>query len=215
MHQKYLPSFAKRNGRITNSQKKNLELFKNFEIKNLKDLKYSLKKYSKCALEIGFGNGENLINQAILNPNTLHIGSEVYKSGIGSLIGAINQKKLSNIKIYQNDVRDLFDSEPEEIFDLIIIICPYPWPKEKHHKRRLINKEFLQMIFDFMKVNSYLHISTDWQNYAESIEEDLRVFKKFSKTKDSIITRKELTKFERRGISEERKISVFDFKKSI
>ena len=215
MHQKYLPSFAKRNGRITNSQKKNLELFKNFEIKNLKDLKYSLKKYSKCALEIGFGNGENLINQAILNPNTLHIGSEVYKSGIGSLIGAINQKKLSNIKIFQNDVRDLFDSEPEEIFDLIIIICPDPWPKEKHHKRRLINKEFLQMIFNFMKENSYLHISTDWQNYAESIEEDLRVFKKFSKTKDRIIIRKELTKFERRGISEERKISVFDFKKSI
>ena len=215
MHQKYLPSFAKRNGRITNSQKKNLELFKNFEIKNLKDLKYSLKKYSKCALEIGFGNGENLINQAILNPNTLHIGSEVYKSGIGSLIGAINQKKLSNIKIFQNDVRDLFDREPEEIFDLIIIICPDPWPKEKHHKRRLINKEFLQMIFNFMKKNSYLHISTDWQNYAESIEEDLRVFKKFSKTKDSIIVRKELTKFERRGISEERKISVFDFKKSI
>ena len=215
MHQKYLPSFAKRNGRITNSQKKNLELFKSFEIKNLEDLKYSLKKYSKCALEIGFGNGENLINQAILNPNTLHIGSEVYKSGIGSLIGAINQKKLSNIKIYQNDVRDLFDREPEEIFDLIIIICPDPWPKEKHHKRRLINKEFLQMIFNFMKENSYLHISTDWQNYAESIEEDLRVFKKFSKTKDSIIVRNELTKFERRGISEERKISVFDFKKSI
>ena len=215
MQQKYLPSFAKRNGRITNSQKKNLELFKSFEIKNLEDLKYSLKKYSKCALEIGFGNGENLINQAILNPNTLHIGSEVYKSGIGSLIGAINQKKLSNIKIYQNDVRDLFDREPEEIFDLIIIICPDPWPKEKHHKRRLISKEFLQMMFNFMKENSYLHISTDWQNYAESIEEDLRVFKKFLKTKDSIITRKELTKFERRGISEERKISVFDFKKSI
>ena len=215
MHQKYLPSFAKRNGRITNSQKKNLELFKSFEIKNLEDLKYSLKKYSKCSLEIGFGNGENLINQAILNPNTLHIGSEVYKSGIGSLIGAINQKKLSNIKIYQNDVRDLFDSEPEEIFDLIIIICPDPWPKEKHHKRRLINKEFLQMIFNYMKKNSYLHISTDWQNYAESIEEDLRVFKKFSKTKDRIIIRKELTKFERRGISEERKISVIDFKKSI
>ena len=147
--------------------------------------------------------------------DSLHIGSEVYKSGIGSLIGAINQKKLSNIKIYQNDVRDLFDSEPEEIFDLIIIICPDPWPKEKHHKRRLINKEVLQMIFNFMKKNSYLHISTDWQNYAESIEENLRVFKKFSKTKDSIITRKELTKFERRGILEERKISVFDFKKSI
>ena len=215
MHQKYLPSFAKRNGRITNSQKKNLELFKNFEIKNLKDLKYSLKKYSKCALEIGFGNGENLINQAILNPNTLYIGSEVYKSGIGSLIGAINQKKLSNIKIFQNDVRDLFDKEPEEIFDLIIIICPDPWPKEKHHKRRLINKEFLQMIFNFMTENSYLHISTDWQNYAESIEEDLRVFKKFSKIRDSVITRKELTKFEKKGISEERKISVFDFKKSI
>ena len=215
MHQKYLPSFAKRNGRITNSQKKNLELFKNFEIKDLKDFKYSLKKYSKCALEICFCNGENLINQAILNPNTLHIGSEVYKSGIGSLIGAINQKKLSNIKIFQNDVRDLFDKEPEEIFDLIIIICPDPWPKEKHHKRRLINKEFLQMIFNFMTENSYLHISTDWQNYAESIEKDLRVFKKFSKTKDSIIVRNELTKFERRGISEERKISVFDFKKSI
>ena len=71
------------------------------------------------------------------------------------------------------------------------------------------------MIVNSMKENSYLHISTDWQNYAESIEEDLRVFKKFLKTKDSIIRRKELTKFERRGISEERKISVFDFKKSI
>ena len=215
MQLKFLPSFVKRKGRITKKQTKSLSSLSKFSLKSIQEVEDFSKHFDKCYLEIGFGNAENIIFQAINNPRSLFIGSEVYMSGIGTLVSSIKENKIKNIKVFSDDIRFLLDQRPKKVFDSVVIICPDPWPKEKHHKRRLINKEFLQMIFNFMKENSYLHISTDWQNYAESIEEDLRVFKKFSKTKDSIITRKELTKFERRGISEERKISVFDFKKSI
>ena len=75
------------------------------------------------------------------------------------------------IKIFSDDIRLLLDSDPLKIFDSVKIICPDPWPKERHHKRRLINKDFLNMIHSFIKESGNLYISTDWENYAESIKE--------------------------------------------
>ena len=92
-------------------------------------------------------------------------------SGIGTLVSSIKENKINNIKIFSDDIRILLDQSPKIVFDSVIIICPDPWPKEKHHKRRLINKSFLEMVRDFMKDDSNIYISTDWENYAESISE--------------------------------------------
>ena len=99
------------------------------------------------------------------------------------------------------------------MFDSVIIICPDPWPKEKHHKRRLINKSFLKMIHDFMKDDSNVYISTDWENYAESISESFEKNKLFKPSSNKSFQKESLSKFERRGKDEGRDLFEFNYKK--
>ena len=149
------------------------------------------------------------------NPNALIVASEVYLSGIGSLLNNIARNSLTNIKIFDEDVRELLLSLPNKIFDEIYIICPDPWPKDKHHKRRLINVGFLQMLNDFLKSNGSLYISTDWENYAESIKDTISRSEYFVSSNENYMNEKQLTKFEKRGIDQGRKIFEFNLKKKI
>ena len=100
-----------------------------------------------------------------------------------------------------------------EIFDSINIICPDPWPKERHHKRRLINDVFLNMIQGFIKSNGHLFISTDWENYAECIKQVLDRSLLLSSSNDAFIEKNSLTKFEQRGVDEGRDIYEFNYRK--
>ena len=165
--------------------------------------------YEKIILEIGFGNGENTYFLASKNPNALIVGSEVYLSGIGSLLNNIAKNSLKNIKIFDQDVRELLFKLPNKIFDEIYIICPDPWPKARHHKRRLIKHDFLKILAKVLKKNGTAYISTDWQNYAESIEEELE------KTKDQFSFTQisnegmPITRFQQRAIKEGRSIYTF------
>ena len=151
MQLKFLPSFVKRKGRITKKQTHSLSSLSEFSVKSIQEVEDFSKHFHKCYLEIGFGNAENIIFQAINNPSYLFIGSEGYMSGIGTLVSSIKENNINNIKIFSDDIRLLLDQSPKKVFDSVIIICPDPWPKEKHHKRRLINKSFLKMVHDFMK----------------------------------------------------------------
>lgn len=139
MRLKFLPSFVKRKGRITKKQLLNLNYLPHYLVTNIDDVIADSHKYKKCILEIGFGNAENLISQALKNPDYLYVGSEVYMSGIGTLISNLKEQKIANVRIFPNDIRLLLDQESRAVFDYIFIICPDPWPKEKHHKRRLID----------------------------------------------------------------------------
>ena len=165
--------------------------------------------YEKIILEIGFGNGENTSFLASKNPNALIVGSEVYLSGIGSLLNKIAKNSLKNIKIFDQDVRELLFKLPNKIFDEIYIICPDPWPKARHHKRRLIKHDFLKILAKVLKKNGTAYISTDWENYAESIEEELE------KTKDQFSFTQisnegmPITRFQQRAIKEGRSIYTF------
>ena len=167
------------------------------------------KGYEKIILEIGFGNGENTSFLASENPNALIVASEVYLSGIGSLLNNIAKNSLTNIKIFDEDVRELLFKLPNKIFDEIYIICPDPWPKARHHKRRLIKNDFLKILANVLKKDGTVYISTDWENYAESIEEELE------KTKDqfsfSQISNQgmPITRFQQRAIKEGRSIYTF------
>ena len=165
--------------------------------------------YEKIILEIGFGNGENTSFLASKNPNALIVASEVYLSGIGSLLSNIAKNSLKNIKIFDQDVRELLFKLPNKIFDEIYIICPDPWPKARHHKRRLIKHDFLKILAKVLKKNGTAYISTDWQNYAESIEEELEKTKdKFSFTQISN-EGMPITRFQQRAIKEGRSIYTF------
>ena len=165
--------------------------------------------YEKIILEIGFGNGENTSFLASKNPNALIVASEVYLSGIGSLLNNITKNSLKNIKIFDQDVRELLFKLPNKIFDEIYIICPDPWPKARHHKRRLIKHDFLKILAKVLKKNGIAYISTDWENYAESIEEELEKTKdKFSFTQISN-EGMPVTRFQQRAIKEGRSIYTF------
>ena len=213
MQLKFLPSFVKRKARITKKQTHSLSSLSEFSVKSVQEVEDFSKHFDKCYLEIGFGNAENIIFQAINNPSYLFIGSEVYMSGIGTLVSSIKENNISNIKIFSDDIRLLLDQSPKKVFDSVIIICPDPWPKEKHHKRRLINKSFLKMVYDFMKDDSNLYISTDWENYAESISESFEKNILFKPSSNKSFQKYSLSKFERRGKNEGRELFEFNYKK--
>ena len=213
MQLKFLPSFVKRKGRITKKQTHSLSSLSEFSVKSIQEVEDFSKHFDKCYLEIGFGNAENIIFQAINNPGYLFIGSEVYMSGIGTLVSSIKENNINNIKIFSDDIRLLLDQSPKKVFDSVIIICPDPWPKEKHHKRRLINKSFLEMVHDFMKDDSNIYISTDWENYAESISELFVKNKLFKPSSNKSFQKDSLSKFERRGKDEGRDLFEFNYEK--
>ena len=212
MRLKFLPSFVKRRGRITKKQEYSLQKLDKYTIKSLSEISSLSENYDYCKLEIGFGNSEYLQKEALENPSTLFIGSEVYLSGIGTLIGAIEEKKLSNVRIFPDDARILLDQGGKNIFDEVVILCPDPWPKDRHHKRRLLQPEFIEMLLKTLKWNGRLYISTDWEHYADEIKENLN--HPFLKKRNSLKESRTSTKFEDRGIKEGRKVYIFDYIKT-
>ena len=213
MRHKFLPSFVQRKGRLTKSQEKNLLNLSSYQISSYSEILKAKTNFKKIILEIGFGNGENIFKFAKNNPENLYIGSEVYVSGIGQLLGDIISNDLDNVKIMTGDIRLILDEITEPIFDHVVIICPDPWPKLKHHKRRMLNNDFLNLMHRTIKDGGHLFISTDWENYAESIDEAISQNKGFVRLKNSIYKEADLTKFQQRALTEGRKIYPFPLQK--
>ena len=214
MRLKYLPSFVKRRGRITKKQEENIEELINFSVSSINDIESESNGFKSIVIEIGFGDGENILTIAKENPDTLYIGSEVYLSGIGSLIGKIKENNLSNIRIYNNDARVLLDTIKTPIFDNMLIICPDPWQKAKHHKRRLINHSFLELARKSLKANGGLYISTDWKDYAEGILEAINQAEGYIVLETQLFEDLPVTRFQARAIKEDREIFKFNLKKA-
>ena len=214
MRLKYLPSFVKRRGRITKKQEENIEELINFSVSSINDIESESNDFKSIVIEIGFGDGENILTIAKENPDTLFIGSEVYLSGIGSLIGKIKENNLSNIRIYNNDARVLLDTIKTPIFDNMLIICPDPWQKARHHKRRLINHSFLELARKSLKANGGLYISTDWKDYAEGILEAINQAEGYIVLETQLFEDLPVTRFQARAIKENREIFKFNLKKA-
>ncbi|MDA0755103.1 MAG: tRNA (guanosine(46)-N7)-methyltransferase TrmB [Proteobacteria bacterium] len=214
MRHKFLPSFVQRKGRLTKSQEKNLLNLSSYQISSYSEILKAKTNFKKIILEIGFGNGENIFKFAKNNSEHLYIGSEVYVSGIGQLLGDIISNDLDNVKIITGDIRLILDEIAEPIFDHVVIICPDPWPKLKHHKRRMLNNDFLNLMYRTIKDGGHLFISTDWENYAESIDEAINQNKGFVRLKNSIYKEADLTKFQQRALTEGRKIYPFPLQKN-
>tara|TARA_B100001250_G_scaffold196195_1_gene168561 strand:+ start:153 stop:842 length:690 start_codon:yes stop_codon:yes gene_type:complete len=173
---KSIKSYVKRERRLTKSQLYGLD---NYWIKygiefspKIINFEEIFKSYKPLILDIGFGSGESTINHAISHPENNYLAVEVHRPGIGRLLNKIEENTLTNIKIIKHDVIDILKEQiPDCSLTQIFIFFPDPWPKKRHHKRRLINKELIKLIKKKLVLHGRLHIATDWENYANYIME--------------------------------------------
>jgi tRNA (guanine-N7-)-methyltransferase len=163
--------------------------------------------FGRCApkiLEIGFGMGETTARIAAEHPEHDFLAIEVHTPGVGSLLKQLAERDLTNVRIIQHDaVEVLAHMIAPASFDGVHIFFPDPWPKKRHHKRRLIQPAFVSLLADRMKPGAYLHIATDWQDYAEHILAVLCAAPELVNTAERYAPRpayRPLTKFEQRGL---------------
>ena len=204
--QKSIKSFVKRNKRLTSSQKKFLDSKnENINFCNVQEIlnyQHIFKNNNPCIMDIGFGDGKLLINIAKENPEINFIGVEVYQSGIGRILKQIAKEKLNNLIILNHDAVDLLENYiKNESLHGISLFFPDPWPKKKHHKRRIININFINLISYKLKKRGFIKIATDWSNYNRSIIDLFNQKDNFEKINDiSIYKFRPLTKFEKKGM---------------
>jgi tRNA (guanine-N7-)-methyltransferase len=122
-------------------------------------------------LEIGFGGGEHLAAQAERHPDIGFLGCEVFENGVAKLLGEIDRRGLTNVRIYPNDARRLLAALPPRSVGRTFILFPDPWPKARHHKRRLLQPATVALIADRLRFGGVLHAATDHPGYAEQIAE--------------------------------------------
>ena len=166
------------------------------------DLQALFGNLQPVVLDIGFGDGEALALLGRRYPHLNFLGVEVYRPGIGSLLRRVAECGLENIRVMNMDaVSVLREHVVPESLASVLIWFPDPWPKKRHHKRRLIHKEFVQLVADRLATRGELSIATDWQPYAEVIQKVLGQCTAFRQADFSLLIRnRPHTKFERRGI---------------
>ena len=195
-------SYVLRKGRITKAQQRALQAYwtdYGIETRNRPlDLDAIFGRKAPTVLEIGFGNGEVLATLAETEPDTNFIGIEVYAAGIGALLNKIKTKALTNIRIIQADATAVIPQcFTDRCLRKILILFPDPWPKKRHHKRRLIQPHFVNILADKLCRDGILHLATDWQNYAGAIHEAIIKCGRYQKL--DIPPSRPTTAFERRG----------------
>lgn len=121
--------------------------------------------------DIGFGMGHAFVEQALANPDTNFLGIEVYPAGVGSVIAACNENSCTNIRIVQYDaIAVLRDMATAQSFAKVQLLYPDPWPKKRHHKRRIIRPSFIQEVIKVLTPGGFFQVVTDWQPYADEIK---------------------------------------------
>lgn len=166
-------SFVIREGRMTDAQHRAFDiLWPEYGVDQMDDIK-ALSQFSKVSLDIGFGNGESVIHAATVEPDVLHIGIEVHRPGIGNLLQKIDEHKLSNVRVIHADAAQLIRLVPDNFIHRALIFFPDPWPKKRHHKRRLIQQEFISTLYPKIVKSGFIHMATDWQPYAAHMLEQM------------------------------------------
>ncbi len=120
-------------------------------------------------LEIGFGGGEHLVAQAVANPGIGLIGCEAYLDGVASLVRAVTERQLGNVRIFADDARVLIDSLEAASVERVFLLFPDPWPKTRHHKRRFVSAENLDALARILRDGGRLKIATDHGGYCRWI----------------------------------------------
>ncbi len=201
-------SYVLRQGRVSNAQARaHHELLPRFGIafsNQQLDLDRLFGRAAPRILEIGFGMGETTASIAAAHPDVDYLGIEVHTPGVGSLLKLIDAHGLSNLRLIQHDaVEVLREMIAPGSLDGAHIFFPDPWPKKRHHKRRLVQTDFIALLASRLKPGGYLHLATDWEEYAEQMLAVLSAEPQLENTADGYAPRpgyRPQTKFETRGL---------------
>lgn len=164
-------SFVRREGRLTPGQRRALEeLWPRFGVEptGILDFAALFSRRAPVVLEIGFGNGAALAAIAAAQPEKDFLGVEVHRPGVGSLLQRVAELGLANVRVAQVDAKMLLEQWiPDASLDAVYLFFPDPWPKKRHHKRRLLQPDFAQLVRRKLVVGGVLHAATDWEPYAQ------------------------------------------------
>ena len=120
-------------------------------------------------LEIGFGNGEALLEAARQHPGNGYIGIEVHRPGVGHLLLKLDEEGLENVRVIRHDALEVLRRLPDHCLDAVMLFFPDPWHKRKHHKRRIVQPEFAALCARLLRPGGLLHMATDWEHYARQM----------------------------------------------
>jgi tRNA (guanine-N7-)-methyltransferase len=205
---RHIRSFVLRQGRVSPAQQRACDtLLPRFGIPYAAqrlDLAQAFGRSAPKILEIGFGMGDSTATIALAHPENDYLALEVHTPGVGNLLKLIDTQQISNIRIIRHDaVEVLRDMIGDATLDGVHIFFPDPWHKARHNKRRLIQAPFIAQLVQKLKPGGYIHVATDWQDYAEQVLAVLSAEPLLENTAEHYAPRpayRPLTKFEQRGI---------------
>ena len=209
-------SFVRREGRMTVGQARALsELLPRHELDlRSADILATWPRRAPLCLEIGTGNGENLLANARGNPGLNYLAVEVHRPGIGQLLLQVEAHGISNVRVSTADIHTVLERLPGECLQEVAIFFPDPWPKTRHHKRRLLNAAFLSALHPRLARHGRLFVATDIEDYAQSLLDTLAGLPDWVNLADAtpLAPRPRwrcVTRFEARGIAAGRRIHDF------
>ena len=216
-----IKTFVLRASRMTDAQKRDYETLSAkwcipFEKKNL-NFADIFGNSNPVVVEIGFGMGAATAIIAEQNPNINYLGIEVHTPGVGRLLGNIRDNNLQNLYIIEHDAMEVLEFMiPDNSVSGFHVFFPDPWPKKKHHKRRLMQRPRTNLLAKKLYAGGYIYMATDWEPYAEFALEELNLTETMKNKYDGFAPHQEWrpeTKFEHKGLVAERKISEIFFVK--
>jgi tRNA (guanine-N7-)-methyltransferase len=203
-----IKSYVLRQGRLTRGQQQALDRlwpaygidFKPQPI----DLACTFGRAAPVILEIGFGNGDSLLQQAKDNPDNNYLGIEVHRPGVGRLLHRARKADIGNLRVVNHDAVEVLQQQiPDNSLDCIQLFFPDPWHKKRHHKRRIVNPAFIRLVHQKLKPGGTFHLATDWEDYAQYMLTGMEQAQGFVNTagmgKYAKDTERPATKFEHRG----------------
>lgn len=202
----HIRSFVRRQSRMTSAQAQALDNhLTRFEL-NLQGSTYDFEAAfgndHPVILEIGYGSGESLLHQAQIQPNRNFVGIEVHRPGVGHLLHHMVAQGVYNIRLLCQDAAEIMPKIPDNSLSGIQIFFPDPWQKYRHHKRRLIQASFLDVIYPKLQHGGFIHCATDWAHYAHHMH---AVLSQDPRLTGGMIPRPEhriITRFEARGLAQ-------------
>lgn len=208
-HLRPIRSFVRREGRMTVAQRRALtQLWPRFGLDSggaMLDFAASFGRDAPVIVEIGFGNGASLLAMAAAQPQKNFIGVEVHRPGVGQLLMLLDERGIGNVRLVCDDAKEFLEQRvPDASLDGLQLFFPDPWPKARHHKRRLVQAEFVQLVRCKLRIGGQFHMATDWQHYAEHMLAVMTGAPGFSNEAGAgqyaaRPDHRPLTKFERRG----------------
>lgn len=204
-------SFVRRSGRVTLAQQRALNtLWPQYGVtaQTSLDLEELFGRTAAKHLEIGFGMGDTLVNMAKTHPEEDYLGIDVYRPGVGRLLLQLAANQLTNVRVFCADAVEVLQYQLKvSSLDNVYLFFPDPWPRKRHHKRRLVQPQFIELLAQRMKSGGYLYLATDWQDYAQQMLSVLEASPDFINSvaagefaPSAAPPERPLTKFEQRGL---------------